>query len=179
MYDAYETGDPRREATIIVRGEVIEGEAQEGDNDQTGYYSRKDFLPPSQRPKLSKKNSPLNEIVIRLADVYLMYAEAAYHLGDEATAKMYVNKVRARARGGNNAILPDVTVSGEALLKAIYHERRVELALEHHRYWDVIRTGRGAELLHPNFTPGKNELFPIPQSEIDASKGMLEQNPGY
>lgn len=179
LYDAYENGDPRREATIIVKGEVIEGEKQEGTDDQTGFYSRKDFLPPSQRPKLSVKNSPLNEIIIRLADVYLMYAEAVYHLGDENTAKIYVNKIRERARAGNNAILPDVTASGDALLKAIYHERRVELGLEHHRYWDVIRTGRGKELLHPNFTPGKHELFPIPQSEIDASKGVLTQNPGY
>ncbi|PVX52325.1 putative outer membrane starch-binding protein [Balneicella halophila] len=179
LYDAYESGDPRREATIILRGEVIEGEVQEGSDDQTGLYSRKDFLPPSERPVLNVKNSPLNEIIIRLADVYLMYAEAAYHLGDETTAKMYVNMVRERARNGDNTILPDVTASGTALLDAIYHERRVELGLEHHRYWDVIRTGRGQELLHPNFTPGKHELFPIPQSEIDASKGVLTQNPGY
>lgn len=179
LYEAYEEGDPRREATIIVKGEVIEGEKQVGTDDQTGYYSRKDFLPPSQRPKLSVKNSPLNEIVIRLADVYLMYAEAAYHLGDEGTARTYVNKVRARARGNNKTILPDVSEGGTALLKAIYHERRVELALEHHRYWDVIRTGRGKELLHPNFTPGKHELFPIPDTEINASEGVLVQNPGY
>lgn len=179
LYDAYETGDPRREATIIVKGEVIEGEVQDGSDDQTGFYSRKDFLPPSERPKLRVTNSPLNEIIIRLADVYLMYAEVAYHLGDEAMARTYVNKIRERARGGNSNILPDVTVSGAALLSAIYHERRVELGLEHHRYWDVIRTGRGKELLHSNFTPGKNELFPIPQSEIDASKGLLTQNSGY
>lgn len=182
LYNAYETGDPRREATIIVRGEVIEGEAQEGNDDQTGFYSRKDFLPPSQRPALSALNSPLNEIVIRLADVYLMYAEASYHLGNEdgeEGARAYVNKVRKRARAGNDAILPDVTASGQDLLKAIYHERRVELGLEHHRFWDVVRTGRGKELLHENFTPNKNEIFPIPQSEIDASGGALTQNPGY
>ncbi|WP_430814818.1 RagB/SusD family nutrient uptake outer membrane protein [Carboxylicivirga sp. RSCT41] len=179
LYDAYETGDPRREATIIVRGEEIEGEVQAGSDDVTGYYSRKDFLKPSERPTLSSRNSPLNEIVIRLADVYLMYAEAAYHTGDETNAKKYVNEVRKRARAGDNTILPDVTSSGAQLLKDIYHERRVELALEHHRFWDVIRTGRGDELLHENFTPGKNELFPIPQAEIDASFGAITQNPGY
>lgn len=178
LYNAYEKGDPRREATIIVRGEVIEGEAQNGTDDATGYYSRKDFLPPSQRPS-NFRNSPLNEVIIRLADVYLMYAEASYHTGDEANARKYVNEVRKRARGEDTTILPDVTAIGDALLKAIYHERRVELALEHHRYWDIIRTGRGKELLHSNFTVGKHELFPLPQSEIDASNGVLKQNPGY
>jgi tetratricopeptide (TPR) repeat protein len=179
LYNAYETGDPRREATIIVKGEVIEGEEQSGTDDVTGLYSRKDFLKPSERPTLNSKNSPLNEIIIRLADVYLMHAEAAYHLGDENTVRTNINKIRERARDGNVTILPDVTSTGSALLKDLYHERRVELALEHHRYWDVVRTGRGDELLHPNFTPGKHELFPIPQSEIDATEGILTQNPGY
>lgn len=179
LYDAYETGDPRREATIIVRGEIIEGEEQAGTDDVTGLYSRKDFLKPSERPTTGATNSPLNEIVIRLADVYLMHAEAAYHLGDENTVRTNINMIRERARAGDASILPDVTSSGTQLLQDLYHERRVELGLEHHRYWDVVRTGRGDALLHPNFTPGKHELFPIPQSEIDATEGLLTQNPGY
>ncbi|HEU0065592.1 MAG TPA: RagB/SusD family nutrient uptake outer membrane protein, partial [Flavisolibacter sp.] len=92
-----------------------------------------------------------------------------------------LNKVRARARGGNNGILPDVTTTDQATLRnAIWHERRVELAMEFDRYFDVIRQGRGPQVFGPKgFKAGKNEVWPIPQNEIDLSAGVLTQNPGY
>ena len=91
--------------------------------------------------------------------------------------------VRARARGNNPAVLPDVAfISQEQMRNAIWRERRIELAMEHDRFWDLVRQGRAGEVLRAagkNFVAGKHELMPIPQLQIDASGGVLTQNPGY
>lgn len=79
-------------------------------------------------------------------------------------------------------LLPDVSASGQDLLDAIWAERRVELAMEQHRFFDLVRQGRAGEVLRDqgkNFEDGTNEIYPIPQSEIDVSEGLLDQNPGY
>jgi hypothetical protein len=78
--------------------------------------------------------------------------------------------------------LPDVTATGQALLEAIWHERRVELAMEQHRWFDINRQGRAAEIMQAvgkNYQVGRHELYPIPQREIDLSGGRMTQNPGY
>ena len=115
-----------------------------------------------------------------------MYAEAANELGGTANktnALAALNSVRARARGGNNAILPDVTTTDQTAIRdAIRHERRVELGMEHERFFDIVRWGIAADVLQAQgktFIVGKNELLPIPQNQIDLSKGVLTQNPGY
>jgi hypothetical protein len=89
--------------------------------------------------------------------------------------------VRARARQGNTGILPDITTTDQALLRdIIFNERRHELGLEGWRFWDLVRTGRAPTILGPlGFVTGKNEILPIPQSEIDISQGSLVQNPNY
>ncbi|MDZ4749161.1 MAG: RagB/SusD family nutrient uptake outer membrane protein, partial [Saprospiraceae bacterium] len=91
--------------------------------------------------------------------------------------------VRARARGNNNFILPDITTMDKTELREIlYHERRVELAMEQHRWFDLARWGRLADvmpLVQPNFVASKHILLPIPQSEIDLTGGALVQNNGY
>jgi hypothetical protein len=89
--------------------------------------------------------------------------------------------IRARAREGNNAILPDITTTDKDQLRdLILMERRRELALEGHRFWDLVRTGKAAQVLSPlGFVAGKHELFPIPQTEIDISQGSLTQNPNW
>jgi hypothetical protein len=74
-------------------------------------------------------------------------------------------------------LLPNVSASGQALLEAIWAERRAELAMEQHRYFDLIRQGRAADEL-PNFQ-SKHKVYPIPQSEIDLSGGAMTQNDGY
>jgi len=62
----------------------------------------------------------------------------------------------------------------------ILHERRVELALEGHRFWDLVRTDKAPQLLGPfGFVQDKHELLPIPQNEIDISQGTLTQNPNW
>jgi hypothetical protein len=89
--------------------------------------------------------------------------------------------VRQRAREGNNKILPDIkTTERNALRDLILKERRCELAMEGHRFWDIVRTGKAPEVLGPlGFVTGKNELLPVPQSEIDISQGTLTQNPNW
>lgn len=77
-------------------------------------------------------------------------------------------------------LLPDVTASGQDLLDAIYKERRIELAMEQHRMFDLRRTGRAGEVLRAldvAYEDGKHNLYPIPQEELDL--GGYEQNPGY
>jgi hypothetical protein len=68
----------------------------------------------------------------------------------------------------------------DLLRDIILNERRVELALEGHRFWDLVRTGKAAMVLGPlGFMTGKHELLPIPQTEIDLTQGALDQNPGW
>ncbi|WP_299286790.1 RagB/SusD family nutrient uptake outer membrane protein [uncultured Mucilaginibacter sp.] len=119
--------------------------------------------------------------VIRYAEVLLMNAEAANETGNSAAALNSLEMVRARARGSNTSILPKVTTTDQtALRQAIWHERQVELAMEFDRFFDVVRQGRGPAVFGAKgFKAGKNELMPIPQSEIDLSGGKLTQNPGY
>jgi hypothetical protein len=89
-------------------------------------------------------------------------------------ARDYLNQVRERAFGNSDNNL--VFVSQDGLVKAILDERRLELAMEGHRFFDLVRTGQASSELE-GFISGKHELFPIPQTEIDISG--LTQNPGY
>lgn len=181
LADAYEEGDPRRDATIIFRGETTpEGDAipVSGDNPM---YNQKSYVPFSAYVSGYNEGAQQNVRVIRYAEVLLMNAEAANESGNTSQALSSLNKVRARARGDNEDILPDVTTTDQSELRlAIWHERRVEFGMEFDRYFDVIRQGRGEEVFGPKgWKAGKNEVWPVPQNEIDLSAGTLEQNPGY
>ncbi|MHA4844646.1 RagB/SusD family nutrient uptake outer membrane protein [Flavitalea antarctica] len=177
---AYEPNDPRRDATIIFRGETTpQGDLIPaiGDNPR---FNQKSYVPFSRYVECSE-GAEQNIRVMRFAEILLMNAEAANELNNLAQARTSLNRVRARARGGNPAILPDITANDQATLRtAIWNERRVELAMEFDRFFDVIRQGRGEQVFGPKgFKAGKNELIPIPQAEIDLSAGKLTQNPGY
>ncbi|MDP5171322.1 MAG: RagB/SusD family nutrient uptake outer membrane protein [Bacteroidia bacterium] len=187
LVDEFESDDPRLEYTVFRVGDQM-GDRGVFTLDRTGfpheYYSRKYFLNRSEEAPTgdANVNGASNDRVIRYADVLLLTAEAAYHTGNEALARELVNEVRERARNGVNNILPDVTATGTALLDAIYHERRVELALEGHRFFDLLRTGRAGSVMRAkgfNFVDGVSELLPIPLQEIQLSNNTLEQNPGY
>jgi hypothetical protein len=178
---AYETGDPRRDATIIFRGETTpEGDAIPKTGNST-MYNQKSYVPFSLYVSGFNEGCQQNKIALRYADVLLMNAEANNELGNSAAALAPLEQVRARARGSNTTILPKVTTTVQADLRtAIYNERRVELALEFDRYFDVIRQGRGAAVFGSRgWVAGKNEVWPLPQNEIDLSAGTLTQNPGY
>lgn len=183
LVSAFEAGDPRRDATILTVGEVLpDGSAivQDNQNIVGERYNQKAFV--TDHPG-GNGNGPGNIRVLRYADLLLIAAEALNEIGRSGEALTYLNQVRERARNGSTRILPDITTTNQAELReAIWRERRVELALEQQRWFDLVRTNRAAEVmqpLRPNFTPGTNELFPIPQSEIDLSQGALTQNPGY
>jgi len=187
LVDEFEAGDPRLAATVVQSGDVVGdwGVYDPAKLDPPYQYApRKFFIDMAEVPTGENEhlNGPGNDRILRYADILLMHAEAAYHNGNEGGALMSINQVRARARGGNNAILPDITASGPTLLNAIYHERRVELALEGHRFFDLIRWGTVGNVMRStgvNFMDGVHELFPIPQSQIDVTNGTLVQNPGY
>ncbi|SDW64150.1 Starch-binding associating with outer membrane [Hydrobacter penzbergensis] len=177
----FEPGDTRKAGTIIFRGETTaEGDVipPTGDNPM---YNKKSYVPFSQYVSGYNEGADQDFMVLRFADILLMNAEASNELGKPAQALLSLNKVRARARGGNPAVLPDVITTDQgALRNAIWHERRVELAMEFDRFFDVIRQGRAATVFGPRgFVAGKNEVMPIPQNEIDLSAGVLTQNPGY
>ena len=117
-------------------------------------------------------NWPYNEIEIRLADTYLLEAEAILRSGGDAARAGLLLNTEVRGRVG----LPAVAVT----LENVYKERRLELATEGHRFFDLIRTDQAASVLGPlGFTAGKNEVLPIPQAEIDVTNGVLKQNPNY
>lgn len=180
----YEAGDPRRQATIIFVGEVLpDGSTIVQNNPEVinARYNQKAWVPAHAG---LQDNGPGNIRILRYADILLLAAEAYNETGNSGKALEYLNMVRARARGTNNFILPDVTTTAQSdLREKIYAERRVELAMEQHRWFDLARWGRIADvmspLIGPNFVPNKNTLLPIPQSEIDLSGGFLMQNPNY
>lgn len=182
LANAFEPGDTRRDGTILFAGETTpQGDqvpAASGSN--PSMYNQKSYVP-FALAAVDNQGADQNIRVLRYAEVLLMNAEAANELGNTAQALSSLNAVRARARGGNADILPDITTTDQAQLRlAVWRERRYELAMENERFFDLVRQGRAAEVLGTKgFTSGKNELMPIPQNEIDLSGGLLTQNPGY
>ena len=176
VVDEFEEGDLREDVAIL---DISEWASETGASfgigfEHTGYFNRK-YLPRKRSENAQgdlNLTNPNNYRAIRFADVLLMAAEAKSRGGlSQDGARENLNRVRTRAG------LPDVTASGNELIDAIYHERRVELVGEGHQFFDLVRTGRGNEI--DNFTPNKNELFPIPFEEIQFSNGNWSQNPGY
>ncbi|QJD97744.1 RagB/SusD family nutrient uptake outer membrane protein [Mucilaginibacter robiniae] len=180
LSNAFATGDPRRDATILYRGETTPGGDVVLASNPNPMYNQKSYVP-FTTAFVSNEGEAQNVRVIRYAEVLLMNAEAANELGNITQALASLEMVRARARGSNSSILPKVTTTDQSALRtAIWNERRYELAMEFDRFFDVIRQGRGAAVFgSKGFVTGKSELMPIPQTEIDLSGGVLTQNPGY
>lgn len=178
---AFEIGDPRKDATILFRGETT----PQGDLVPTTVpnerYNQKSYVPFNTRVSGFNEGAQQNIRVLRFSDILLMNAEAANELGNSAQALTSVNRVRKRARGASTTVLPDIITTDQSILRiAIWKERQVELAMENDRYFDVIRQGRALAIFGPKgWKANKNEVWPIPQTEIDLSGGLLKQNPGY
>ncbi|SHF08905.1 Starch-binding associating with outer membrane [Mariniphaga anaerophila] len=178
--DQFEPGDLRKDVTILdIEAWAAETEAKYTTGyEHTGFYNRK-YLPRKRRSEAQgdlNLTNPNNYRAIRYSDVLLMAAEANNRGNiSDAKAQSYLNEVRARAFGDENH---NVTLTGEALTEAIYHERRVELMGEGHHFFDLVRTGRAAGKID-GFVAGKHELFPVPLEEIEFSNGNWTQNPNY
>jgi hypothetical protein len=186
LADAYETGDRRRAGSIIFITTARTGTVlwdgfriPSKDSVENFRYSYKAYHSRTQEKNCGNNDYlPKNIRVMRYAEVLLINAEAAFQIGRTSDAATNLNLVRARAG------LPARTT---VTLANIWQERRVELALEHDRFFDLVRQesvqpGRIVPLFAAQgkvFTKGKNELFPIPQEQIDLSGGQLTQNPGY
>lgn len=208
----YKNRDPRFYASILYDGSVFQNHILEKYNggidspqsdvlgwnaSVTGYNLLK-FLDESRSVNLRTDDLSTNPwIFFRYGEVLLNYAEILYELGDEDKSRFYLNKIRDRAG------MPVINDIGVALRERIRHERRIELAFEGHRYYDVRRWKILEEvfekgILKMEITKNKNGiknyevkrifdrefhdklyLLPIPKSEIDKSKGILIQNPGY
>lgn len=177
LYNAFSPIDPRRDATVLDIDAFIAQQPNPGDityaiggGGHTGYYNNK-YIKRQGEIGLPDNDltSPVNYRVIRYADVLLMAAEAHFQNGNTSTAANYVNQVRVRAG------VPGIPVNS---IEVIWNERRLELSCEGHRFFDLVRTGQAATYID-GFVPGKHELFPIPQVEIDLAGGNWAQNPGY
>lgn len=167
--------DPRYRATVanIDSLEQAGVASYEKGYQNTGYFLQK--WAPLQEFRSSGGGDPVlewpnNYIEIRLADTYLMEAEALVRGGGDLNRAQYcLDRVR------NRVGLPSVPPT----LDNIYHERRLELATEGHRFFDLVRTGRAAEVLaFKGFVEGKHELLPIPLTEMNHNANLI-QNPNY
>lgn len=214
----YTNRDPRLDATVIHDASVFRGDTyemwvasdvnnkwgldsykQSSDNPRGGYILRK-FMP--EDGALNWQTTfTIPWPFFRLAEIYLNYAEAKFELGDEATARQYISKVRARA--GMPAI--PATVTGDALRQRIYNERRIELAFEGHRFFDIRRwkianvienrpirgmdilknLGTGVVTYNPNVIllqkqpyDDKMNLLPVETAEVRRNSPEL-QTPGW
>ncbi|RYY35583.1 MAG: RagB/SusD family nutrient uptake outer membrane protein [Sphingobacteriaceae bacterium] len=181
LASAYQAGDQRKEATILdIEAYVAANPAltityQEAPYKNTGLYNAK-YLPRKGETSGQIELNYLNNFrIIRYADVLLMAAEAINRSGTPNASKsqQYLNEVRERAYGDASH---NSSATGTALTQAIWNERRLELAMEGDRFFDLVRTGQAATIID-GFQAGKNEVFPIPQREVTGSG--LTQNPGY
>lgn len=188
LVDAFDSNDPRLEATIIRNGEVMpDGTTVSGETSQTGYHNEKIWIPQNLYPSnqgVGDYEGPSNVRYLRFANLLLWHAEAANELGNTPAALESLNRVRERARQNADnpaGVLPDIATTNQGELReAIYLERRLELAMEDLRFFDLMRQGRADEVLaDAGFVAGTHERMPIPQREIDLSDGALQQNPGY
>lgn len=174
----YEEGDKRKDLTVLYEGcPDFDGKAYKSSYSITGYNVRKFLVPKSVSPEYN--TCPANFVVYRYADVLLMKAEALNELGQTSAAAEPLNIVRRRAG------LPDVSGLSQAdMREKIIHERRIELAFEGHRWFDMIRINHGEYAISFLKSIGKSRvtkdrlLFPIPQTEMDANQ-LMTQNPGY
>jgi hypothetical protein len=178
LVDAYEVGDLRKDATIIFSGQTLWDGFVTNAAAPNARYNYKCYISKTMETFNGNDNETNKNLrVIRLGEIYLIHAEAAIELGDTASARSSLNTIR------NRAGLANTTAVTEAELKeAIYRERRVEMAMEHDRMFDLRRTGRAGTVLRAAgipFVDGKHELYPIPQRQIDLSGGKLTQNPIY
>lgn len=194
LINAFEPGDPRLDSTVLDVGEWQDGIKIGGDTDTPDSYTNSLVYPdfPNGIQEKECYNQKVwtpgtrvadqfgyNRRLVRYADVLLMAAEALNKNGKSGEALGHLNEVRARARGENPNILQEITeTDADALNEIILHERRVELALEGLRFWDLIRTDKAATVLAPyGYRADKHNLLAIPRTEVDLNG--WQNNPNW
>ncbi len=171
---AYETGDVRKDFSLSTSYVNASGQTIPVN------YVKKYYDVPATRGD-NGNNIP----IIRYADVVLMYAEALNEVSYQPEALTYLNRIRTRA--GLKAKTAAEVATQAAFRLAVEQERRVELAFEGHRWFDLVRTGRAIPVMNSkkdqirlvNTLTENNLVFPIPQAQIDINKDKIKQNPGY
>lgn len=174
LVNAYAAGDVRKDATIMFVPSVLwDGFVAPStwNNPRYNYKAYQSSIAESWNGDkgLTAKNLRL----LKYSDLLLIRAEAGFQSGQTGEAEDIINEIRLRAGLGE---LTGIT------LQDIYKERRLEMAMEHDRWFDIVRTGQGPAAMSAvgkTFVAGKHELFPIPLSQITASGGRLIQNNGY
>jgi hypothetical protein len=185
--ELFVNSDARRSFTIGHQQYAPDGDMCESGPDR--FLSLKWYTPIKDRPQYGGDNGK-NRRLIRFVDVVLMHAEALNECGQGERALQQLNKNKSLVN----------TISGSSMLyrsggygyirDQIWTERRIEFCFEWDRFFDLVRQKRAADVIKNYganranrrgyyFRKGVNELFPIPQSEIDISNGVVEQNPGY
>lgn len=186
IYDAYQANDPRR--TVNIAYATVAG--------LPSAYCSKYITPSITTIGENGTDYP----VLRYADVLLMYGECLNEAGDLAGAIAQVNKVRERAFGNatqdfqttDNTNTVTYVASQADMRDKIMNERRLELCFEGLRFFDLIRTDRLLPVMNAYFVKynlqvnggiisigANNELFPVPQAEINLNPTKITQNPGY
>jgi hypothetical protein len=187
LVDAFEKSttnefDPRLDASIGRDGQPwLNGDVFSATwSPATGYLTKKHQQPLSEISSSLKGDGDLNYIYLRYADVLLMKAEAFNEDSNADSALNNLNKVRQRALASFDGIPPadllmDITTTDQNQIRtAIQKERRVELAQEFHRYFDLMRWGKviAETALGPDFSFETKRYMPIPQKEIDANQAI-------
>ena len=178
LVNAYEPNDQRKAATIMFRGQTLwDGEVVPADAPNER-YNYKSFVSRTQETWGGDQDQTNKNLrIFRYGEILLIKAEVENELNNLDDAKTALNQIRKRA-----GLLNTTAITQAELRDAIYKERRVEMAFEHDRTFDLRRTGRAGAVLRAlgiNYINGKHDLFPIPQIQIDRSNGILVQNPGY
>ena len=175
LVDAFNAaGDTvRRNATIIIKPTTLYDGRVVPSTVENSYYNYKAY----SSAFTGDDDSDANIRYLRYSEVLLMKAEAMNELGQTSNAATYLNQVRTRAG------LANTTATTQADMRtAIYKERRLELAMEHDRWYDLVRTGQAQAAMAANgktFKVGTHEVFPIPNKFILEAKGLATQNSGY
>jgi len=174
LANSYEAGDLRKEASIMfVPGVLWDGlvAPTTWNNPRYNYKAYQSSIAESWDN--NKGNTAKNLRILKYSDILLIRAEAGFHIGMTSEAADRISELRVRAGLG---AVTSVT------LESILTERRHEMAMEHDRWFDLVRTGRAQSAMAADgktFIVGVHEVFPIPQSKIIASGARLIQNPGY
>ncbi|MGL5111970.1 MAG: RagB/SusD family nutrient uptake outer membrane protein [Flavobacterium sp.] len=173
LINAYEAGDLRKNATLLFRGTTLYDGRIVPNTVENPAYNLKAY----SSNFTDADNSDTNIKYLRYAEVLLMKAEALNELGQTSAALPLLNQIRNRA-----GLAHTTALSKSEVQLAIWKERRVELAFEHDRYFDLVRTGQAVSAFAKHgktFVVGKHEVFPIPQNFIRQSGGITTQNPNY